>query len=63
MIPATKMAVEEALASRDRVTLAKFGRFLDPIFNTIIEGSSPAQARQLRADRESMYNAGLVQTR
>jgi hypothetical protein len=60
--PATKNAVEDAFASHDRVTLEKYGRFLDPIFNTIIEGSNPAQARQLRADRDSLYKAGLVQT-
>jgi len=60
--PATKKAVEEALASHDRVTLAKYGRFLEPILNTIIKESDPAQARQLRGYRDSLYNAGLVQT-
>jgi hypothetical protein len=60
--PATKNAVENALASHDRVTLEKYGRFLEPIFNTIVEGSSPAKAKQLRADRDSLY-AGLPQAR
>lgn len=34
--PATQSAVEQALAARDRVTLARYGRFLMPILNVIL---------------------------
>ena len=42
--PATQSAVEQALAARDRVTLARYGRFLMPIVDSIAaEGARHTQ--------------------
>ena len=43
--PATAMAVKTAVAHNDEATLAKYGRFLEPILQTIREGhqENPAQ--------------------
>ena len=46
--PATEHAVETAFASGDQATLAKYGRFLVPILQTMIARSQdPARTRQL----------------
>ncbi len=47
--PTTEHAVEVALAARDRYTIFKYGRFLEPILNQL-KMESPAQAKLL--DRE-----------
>jgi len=44
---ATRRAVESALASHDEVMLAKYGRFLNPILEELIE-SDPTKANRLR---------------
>jgi len=41
--PATAQAIETAVASDDEVTLNKFGRFLEPILQTVKE--EPSQTR------------------
>jgi hypothetical protein len=47
--PATENAVETALLSRDHETLEKYGRFLDPIVDTMItRHADPTQAERLR---------------
>jgi len=43
--PATQKAVADALASHDQATLAKYGRFLEPILK-VIRDKNPVQARQ-----------------
>jgi len=46
--PATEQAIESAFAARDRATLAKYGRFLEPILQTMIaKETNPARARKL----------------
>jgi hypothetical protein len=47
--PATEKAVSAALAAKDQVTLAKYGRFLEPILAVIRE----KEARTTRASEES----------
>jgi hypothetical protein len=47
--PATENAVETALLSRDHETLEKYGRFVDPIVDTMItRHADPTQAERLR---------------
>jgi hypothetical protein len=45
--PATKNAVERAFASDDKPTLEKYGRFLEPILQTMLarDSSSPRIAK------------------
>jgi hypothetical protein len=43
--PATKAAVEQALENRDATTLARYGRFLEPIAETVIEEASENPSR------------------
>ena len=38
--PATKNAVETAFAEHDQPTLEKYGRFLEPILETMLAGDS-----------------------
>jgi hypothetical protein len=46
--PATTQAVAQALASRDRAALAKFGRFLEPILRTMQQNEpDPARAGRI----------------
>lgn len=49
--PATEKAVETAFASRDNVTLEKYGRFLEPILQTMMAKESDRS----RAARYSQY--------
>ena len=44
--PATGNAVEQAIASDDDATLAKYGRFLEPILETMIESAPNSQNTQ-----------------
>ncbi len=44
--PATEQAVESAFASRDRATLAKYSRFLEPILQTMIHHSTESSHRE-----------------
>ena len=55
--PATQRAVEQALATRDRVTLARYGRFLMPIVNSIVEEEGRFTAEQIN---EYYTTAGSV---
>src|ERR1700687_3800122 len=56
--PATENAVEYAFAAHDDATLARYGRFLEPILNTMIENAPDAgKARQLRDDLNLYYNS------
>jgi hypothetical protein len=46
--PRTMNAVETAFAAHDKATLEKYGRFLEPILQTMLEKeASPARARKL----------------
>jgi len=55
--PATERAVETAFATGDRATLAKYGRFLAPILQTMIARSQDANRRaQLTRNLNSVYD-------
>jgi hypothetical protein len=54
--PATQRSVEAALASRDAATLRKYGRFLEPIFDIIVQKQSdPTRAANLQDDLDATY--------
>lgn len=56
--PATRSAVEQALESHDTQTLARYGRFLEPIAETVFADSkNPARTRQLQGSLGSFYAA------
>jgi hypothetical protein len=56
--PATKAAVEQALEYRDTQTLARYGRFLEPIAQSVIEASKdPNQTEQLQESLGAFYAA------
>lgn len=56
--PATKLAVEQALETHDTRTLARYGRFLEPIAEAIISDSkNPARTEQLQEWLGAFYLA------
>jgi hypothetical protein len=60
--PATQRAIETAIASRDQTTLAKYGRFLAPMIETILRkepGSS--QSKRFSATLGQIYSSYLAQ--
>jgi hypothetical protein len=58
--PATQRAVERAFATHDDATLRKYGRFLEPILQTMIQRSSDrAQISALHRDLE-VVNTSLI---
>ena len=60
--PATEKAVEAAFAARDKVTLERYGRFLEPILQTIMaKDSSHTQAQKLNAYLNAVYSAQFAQ--
>ena len=60
--PATERAVEFAFASNDRATLAKYGRFLEPILRAMLQKSSePARTKLFETYLNSVYNGLLLQ--
>jgi len=59
--PATERAVEEALAAKDSATLAKYGRFLEPILEGIIrKEANPARSGRFRAYLNAYYSAEMA---
>ena len=52
--PETVLSVERAISNNDRVTVDRYGRFLDPILKRIESGSprNPSQTQQLRKAME-----------
>jgi hypothetical protein len=60
--PATRKAIQTALATRDRATLATYGRFLAPIVETIIrQESDPAMTKQLHQALGEIYGSYVAQ--
>jgi hypothetical protein len=54
--PTTQRAVESAFASRDRATLGKYNRFVEPILSTMVQSSTdPARRRLLNEYLNSAY--------
>jgi hypothetical protein len=59
--PATEKAVERALVTHDSETLNMFGRFLEPILETMIqEESNPEQVQQFQQALNSYYHSEIV---
>ena len=58
--PATEKTVESAFASHDRATLEKYGRFLEPILQTMIaEETNPARSRKISEYLNLVYSAQM----
>ena len=58
--PATEKAVETAFASRDKATLAKYGRFLEPILQTMMAKDSTRSHSAKYAEYLSVVEGALV---
>ena len=58
--PSTRRAIQQAISSHDDSTLQKYGRFLEPILNTIIRKEpDKAQVEKLRAQLNVVYNSQI----
>jgi hypothetical protein len=56
--PATERAVERALASKDQVTLAKYGRFLEPILEAMMKKErNRLKLQQIQQELSTVYSA------
>lgn len=56
--PTTIAAVETALATHDKQTIEKYGRFLFPVLEQM-KAENPTRATQLDKDLELTYNSGV----
>jgi hypothetical protein len=62
--PTTEKAVEEAFAAHDQTTLEKYGRFLEPILQTLIaKEGNPSRAGKLREYLNVVYSSQIAQAR
>jgi hypothetical protein len=60
--PATEKAVQRALVAHDNATLKMFGRFLEPILETMIQKeSNPARVQQFYQALNSYYSSEIAQ--
>ncbi len=60
--PATEKAVESAFESRDRAALEKYGRFLEPILQTMMrEDKNRSQTRKLSEYLNAVYAVQIRQ--
>ena len=60
--PATQREIEQALGSRDHATIERYGRFLAPILETMIQKEkNPARTAQLREYLSSLYGSQVSQ--
>ena len=62
--PATEKDIQTALASHDHATLAKYGRFLEPILQIMLQRSAgdAAETRRLRDALDSVYGELVAQS-
>jgi len=58
--PATEQAVETAFAAGDKVTLAKYGRFLEPILKTMVASETRRPQAAKYAQYLSVVQAALI---
>jgi hypothetical protein len=59
--PATERAVERALANHDGATLGKYGRFLEPILQSMIKKeSNPGRVRQIENSLSAYWSAKVA---
>jgi len=62
LTPATQKAIETAVASRDQATLAKYGRFLAPMIETMLrKGTESVQSQQLSATLSRIYTSYIAE--
>jgi hypothetical protein len=62
--PATEQTVERALATHDGATLSKYGRFLEPILQTMMRKEpNPARLQRLQEDLSTYWSAELAKNR
>ena len=61
--PATEKAVQRAFVTNDSATLKMFGRFLEPILETMIQKeSNPARVQQFYQALNSYYSSEVAQS-
>jgi hypothetical protein len=59
--PATEKAIERALATHDGATLARYGRFLEPILQSMIKKeSNPAKMRQIEDSLSAYWSTAIA---
>jgi hypothetical protein len=62
LTPATRNAIETAVATNDKVTLAKYGRFLGPMIESILrEATDPVRTVQLNEALQQIYVSYVAQ--
>jgi len=62
LTPATQKAIEAAVASHDQVTLAKYGRFLAPMIETMLrKGTESVPSQQLSATLSRIYTSYIAE--
>ena len=62
--PATEKAVERALATHDGAALSKYGRFLEPILQSMMKKeSNPERLRRLQETLSSYWSAEVAKNR
>jgi hypothetical protein len=62
--PTTRQSLAAAIAAHDRVTVEKYNRFFEPIFQIMLaDQTDPAKAARLRHDLESYYKSLSAQAR
>jgi len=60
--PATEKALKTAFASQDKATLQKYGRFLEPILQTMLaKDANRSQTRKLGEYLNAVYSAQIAQ--
>ncbi len=62
--PATEKAVEKAFATHDETTLKKYGRFLEPILQTLIaKEANPSRTRKFSEYLNVVYSSQIARAR
>jgi hypothetical protein len=62
--PATERGVERALTMRDSATIAKYGRFLEPILQAMMKKeSNPERLRRIQETLSSYWSAEVAKNR
>jgi hypothetical protein len=64
LTPATERTVERALTMRDSATIATYGRFLEPILQTMMNKEpNPARVRRLQEALSTYWSAEVAKNR
>ena len=62
MTPETRNAIREAIATNESATLAKYGRFLEPILNELLKTEPQGAERRRLADALNRVYSQMMQT-